>query len=156
MQLTEATEDDIDVLVELWYSLASDMEQYSEYNTLSYGDVSEVPEAGFRNHLESEDITEYLLEEDGDTIGLLTTRVGEHPSREYTKYTNIVNLLVEEQYRNLGYGADAVSKVKELARANGCDHLKVSCEWANDGARRFYAENGFEKKQVSFVQELEE
>ncbi|KAB1194449.1 GNAT family N-acetyltransferase [Haloferax sp. MBLA0076] len=155
MQLTEATTDDIDVLIEYWYALASGMEQYSEFNTLSYDSVGDVPEDGFERHFERDDITDYLVEEAGETIGFLTLAEGEHPSREFTRYVRIVNLFVEEGYRNQGYGSAVVSQVKELARANDCDHLKVSCEWHNDGARRFYRETGFEEKQVTFVQQVD-
>ncbi|WP_267639792.1 GNAT family N-acetyltransferase [Haloarchaeobius amylolyticus] len=155
MQLIEATEDDLDTLVECWYTLASGMEQYSAFNELSYDDPDEVPADGFRRHLESDDVTEFLVEDGGELVGWVTTREGEHPSREYTRFTKIVNLLVREPYRNQGYGAEVVSRVEAIARENGCDHLKVACEWENDGARRFYRDTGFEPKQVTFVQDLE-
>nr|WP_202614407.1 hypothetical protein [Halostella litorea] len=45
--------------------------------------------------------------------------------------------------------------MRDLARERGCDHLKVSCEWENEGARRFYRETGFRPKQVDYVQTLE-
>lgn len=32
--------------------------------------------------------------------------------------------------------------------------LEVSCEWNNIDARRFYGDNGFTEKQVTFVQDL--
>ncbi|MCT9096977.1 GNAT family N-acetyltransferase [Haloarchaeobius sp. HME9146] len=155
MQLVEATEDDIDTLIDCWYTLASGMEDYSRFNELVYDDPAEVPEDGFVRLLESEDVTNYLVEVDGETIGWVTLREGEHPSREYTSYTQLVNLLIDEEYRNQGYGAEVVSRVKELAKENDCDHLKVSCEWANESARRFYRDTGFEEKQVAFVQEIE-
>ncbi|WP_435318610.1 GNAT family N-acetyltransferase [Haloarchaeobius sp. TZWSO28] len=155
MQLIEATAEDIDTLIHSWYTLASGMAEYSRFNELVYESAGEVPEDGFRRLLESEDVTNYLVEEDGETIGWVTLREGEHPSRTYTSYTKIVNLLIREQYRNEGYGAAVVSRVKELARETGCDHLKVSCEWHNQGARRFYRDTGFEEKQVTFVQDLD-
>ncbi len=155
MQLTEATADDIDILTEYWYALASDMEQYSKFNELAYDSVDSVPEAPFRNLLDSDDTTVYLVEDGGDQIGYVTLRDGEHPSREYERYKVIVDLLITERHRNEGYGSDVVAAVKELARDDGCDHLKVSCEWENEGARRFYRDTGFEEKQVTFVQEIE-
>lgn len=155
MKLIEATEGNLDTLVEYWYALASGMEQYSEFNALSYDGVDEISEDGFERHFERDDITDYLVEERGETIGFLTLEVGEHPSREYTRYARIVNLYVAAEYRDQGYGSAVVSRVKELARADGCDHLKVSCEWNNDDARRFYRDTGFGEKQVTFVQEIE-
>ncbi|MFC7203787.1 GNAT family N-acetyltransferase [Haloferax namakaokahaiae] len=155
MQLVEATEDDIPVLIDYWYSLATDMEQYGETNEVAYDGVDEVAEDGFHEHFEDENITDYLVEDDGETVGFVTLRIGTHPSRTYERYTHIVNLFVEAEYRSQGYGSEVVERVKELAQANDCDHLKVSCEWHNDGARRFYEDTGFEEKQVTFVQTLE-
>ncbi|KAB1198882.1 GNAT family N-acetyltransferase [Haloferax sp. MBLA0078] len=155
MMLTEATEDDIGVLVEYWYDLASETERYSEFNELVYDGVDDVPKAGFETHFDSDDIADYLVEEADESIGFVTLRDGEHPSREYERYKSIVNLFIVEDYRNQGYGGAVVAAVKELAREDGCDHLKVSCEWENHDARRFYEDTDFEEKQVTFVQAIE-
>lgn len=155
MKFEEANEDDVDTLVELWNSLAEGMEEYSELNELSYSDVSEVADEGFRKHLENEDITDFLLRESGETIGFLTLQNGRHPSREYSKYTKIVNIFVKKEYRNNGYGSEAIEKSKQIARENGCDHLKVSFEYHNEGARRFYSDHDFEEKQIESVYPLE-
>ena len=155
MQLTEATEEDIPKLVEYWYALASGMEQYSEFNEVAYDGIEDVPEDGFVRHLEDDDVTDYLIEDAGESVGFVTLREGNHPSRTYAKYVHIVNLFVTPDSRNQGYGSQVVEAVTELARADGCDHLKVSCEWENEGARRFYEDIGFEEKQVTFVQKIE-
>ncbi|WP_089787860.1 GNAT family N-acetyltransferase [Natronobacterium haloterrestre] len=165
MQLQKADESDLEALAELWRALATDMVQYSDLNELSDGAASEAVEEEFRNQLESEDVTNYLLRESelesesesgsGTTIGFVTLREGTHPSREYSEYLRIVNLFVKEGYRSEGYGSAVVDRVVEMAREEGCDHLKVSFEIENDGARRFYAENGFEEKQIDSVYRLE-
>lgn len=155
MDLVEATDDDVETLTEFWFSLASEMERYSRFNELVYDDASEVPSEGFGRLLDDDAVTVYLVEVDGSPVGYVTLRRGSHPSREYGEYTDIVDLFVEADARNRGYGSAVVEHVKELARQEGCDHLKVSCEWANDDARRFYRDTGFEEKQVAFVQALD-
>lgn len=157
LRLEKADESDLETLAELWHALATDMERYSDLNELSYGGASEAIEAEFRNQLESDDVTNHLLRESESetTIGFVTLREGSHPSREYSDYLRIVNLFVKEGYRNDGYGSTVVDRVREMARERGCDHLKVSFEIENEGARRFYAENGFEEKQIDSVQRLE-
>jgi len=155
MELEEATADDLDALVERWYALARSMEEYDELNELVYGDVEEVPDDGFRRHLEAEDVDDYLVVHEGERIGFVTLREGDHPSRTYSRYLRIVNLAIDEDHRNRGHGATVVERVKQLARERGCDHLKVSCEWANEGARRFYRDTGFQPKQVDYAQPLE-
>ncbi|WP_332899359.1 GNAT family N-acetyltransferase [Haladaptatus sp. CMSO5] len=155
MELREATEADIPTLIEYWYALATDNEPYSRFNELVYDSQAEVPADGFRNQLERDDITNYLVEIQGETIGFVTLRNGEHSSRQYSRYLMIVNLYIKDAFQNRGHGTRVVEKVKELARVVDCDHLKVSCEWHNVDARRFYTNTGFEEKQVTFVQSIE-
>lgn len=155
MELVEATAADLEALVDRWYDLAKAMEEHSELNELAYAEVSEVGEDGFRAHLEDEVITDYLIVHDGETIGFLTLREGHHPSRQYSQYLRIVNIAIDDDYRNQGHGTAVVERVKELARERGCDHLTVSCEWENEAARRFYRSTDFQPKQVDYAQPLE-
>jgi RimJ/RimL family protein N-acetyltransferase len=155
MELVEATEDDVDTLAELWFALATEMEQYSELNRLSYSTVDEVPEAPFREQIERGDVTVLLLNEEDTTLGFLTLRRGTHPSRTHAEYLHVVDLFVAEVYRNRGYGSEAFERVAEMARELGCDYVEVSCEWNNAGARRFYEDCGFEEKQVQYTYRLD-
>ena len=155
MELVEATAEDLDALVERWYSLAKAMEAHDELNELVYADVDEVPHDGFRTHFDDEEFTDYLVVHEEETIGFVTLREGNHTSRKYSQYLRIVNLAVDEGYRSQGHGEEIIERVKDIARDQGCDHLKVSCEWQNEDARRFYRETGFRPKQVDFAQPLE-
>ena len=154
MELVEATVDDLDALVNRWYALASSMESYDEMNQLSYTDVDDVSEDGFRNHLDAEKITDYLVVHENETIGYVVLREGHHPSRQYSHYLRIVDLYIDENRRNRGHGTAVVERVKSIAREKGCDHLKVSCEWENEDARQFYREADFQPKQVEYAQPL--
>ncbi|GAB3674863.1 N-acetyltransferase family protein [Halopiger thermotolerans] len=155
MELVEATDDDLEALVDRWYDLANAMVAYSELNKLDVDATDERIEDAFRDHLEDEDISDYLVVHEGETIGFVTLRKGRHPSRKYSQYLRIVNLAIDEDYRNRGHGTAVLERVKELARERGCDHLKVSCEWHNEGARRFYRDADFRPKQVDYAQSLE-
>ena len=155
MELVEAGKEELDNYVDLWFSLAKGMEKYSELNKIIYSNAGKVPEDGFVEQIENENYTYYLIKDNADTIGFLTTKIGKHPSRKYSQYTKIVNLFIKENHRNQGLGTETVQKVKEIARENGSDHLKVSSEWENEKARKFYKDNGFKEKQVEFAQKLE-
>lgn len=155
MELVTATSEDLDTLVERWYSLAKSMEAYDELNELVYAGANEVPDDGFRSHLDDEETTDYLVVDEGETIGFLTLREGHHPSRRYSRYLEIVNLSIDGDCRNRGHGTEVIERVKELAGDRGCDHLKVSCEWHNEGARRFYSDTGFRPKQVTYARPLD-
>lgn len=155
MELVEAGEDDLGALVDRWYSLARAMEPYDELNELRYDDVSEVPDDGFRAHLDDDQITDYLVVHEDETVGFVTLREGRHSSRQYSHYLRIVNLAIDEDHRNRGHGSAVIERVTEMAREQGYDHLTVSCEWHNDDARRFYRETGFRPKQVDYARPLE-
>jgi GNAT superfamily N-acetyltransferase len=154
MELVEATEDDLDALVDRWYSLASSMESYDELNELVYADVDDVSADGFRERLDAEDVTDYLVVHENETIGYVVLQDGHHPSRQHSQYLRIVDLYIDEGWRSRGHGTAVIERVKEIARRQGCDHLKVACEWENEGARRFYRETEFRPKQVEYAQPL--
>ncbi|SEV86753.1 GNAT family N-acetyltransferase [Natrinema salifodinae] len=131
------------------------MEVYDELNELVYADVDEVPDDGFHAHLDDDAITDYLVVHEDETIGFVTLREGHHSSRQYSRYLRIVNLAIDEDHRNRGHGSRVIERVTELARDQGYDHLKVSCEWRNEDARRFHRDTNFRPKQVDYVQPLE-
>jgi len=109
---------------------------------------------GFRAHLDDDTITDCFIVHEDETIGFVTLHEGRHPSRQYSKYLRIVNIAIDEDNRNQGHGTAVIERVKALARERGCNHLKVSCEWQNEGARRFYRNTDFQPKQVDYAQPL--
>lgn len=155
MELVEATAENLDALVERWYTLASSMEEYDKLNELTYADVNDVAGDGFRTLLDDDAVTIFLIVHEDETIGYVTLREGHHSSRKYSQYLRIVDLAIDEGHRNQGHGTEVVDRVKELAQESGCDHLKVSCEWHNEDARRFYRDTGFRPKQVDYALPLE-
>ena len=154
MELREATADDLDALIERWFTLATSVEAYDDLNELAYTDSDDAAD-GFHSLLDDPAVTIYLVVHEDDPIGYVTLREGTHPSRTYSEYLRIVDLFIDEGYRNDGYGTQVVERVKELAEEWGCDHLKVSCEWHNEAARRFYRNVGFRAKQVEYALPLE-
>ncbi|RNJ25925.1 GNAT family N-acetyltransferase [Halosegnis longus] len=154
MRLLDATADDLDALTSRWYALAREMEQYDDLNELSDDALGDVPDDGFRALLDDEAVSNYLIAHDGETIGFLTLREGDHPSREQARYLRIENLAIDEEHRGQGHGTAVIERVRAIARERDCDQLKVSCEWHNDGARRFYRRVGLRPKQVQFAQPI--
>lgn len=155
MELVEATSDDVETIAEYWYRLASEMEPYSELNELALDGPEDAVEGIEAHHVEADDTTAYLFAADDTTVGYLLLGEGDHPSRELDSYLEIVDLYVVEGYRSEGYGSEAIERVKAIARERGVDYLEVSCEWANEGARRFYEDNGFTEKQVTYTRRVD-
>ncbi|TKX82786.1 GNAT family N-acetyltransferase, partial [Halorubrum sp. SS5] len=83
-----------------------------------------------------------------------TLEAGERPSRERGRYLDVVNLEIDPGRRNEGHGSAVLERVEAMAREGDRDYLTVSCEWGNDGARRFYRDAGFEPKQVTYARPL--
>ena len=127
------------------------MEEYDELNELVYSDVEDIPPDSFKNYLDDDGVTIYLIVNEDGTIGYVILQEGHHSSRQYSDFLRIVDLYIDEDRRDRGYGKTVVEHVKELARDQGYDHLKVSCEWDNEDARRFYRNTGFRPKQVEYV-----
>jgi len=153
MNIQEAGKEDIEVLSELWYSLAKEMEKYSELNDLK-SSAKENSRDGFYNLLEDEDTKIFLLEIEDEIVGYMILQEGKHPSRTHEKYISIVDLFVEKEYRSQGYGTEMMEKAEQYAEKQGCDHLKVSAEVKNTEARKFYEKNGYTQKQIKYVKEL--
>ncbi|PSQ24906.1 GNAT family N-acetyltransferase [Halobacteriales archaeon QS_9_67_15] len=154
MELVEATQDDLETLAEYWYALATAMEPYDELNEVAL-EGPESAESGFGDLLESDEEMVYLIAADGESVGFTLIRHGEHPSRVHSSNVDIVDLFVASDHRNEGYGSDAVEAVKRRAAEDGADFVTVSCEWHNEGARRFYEDNGFAEKQVTYACQLD-
>ena len=168
MDLVEATREDVPTVAAYWHALATEMERYDELNELAVDGPADA-EPGVERHLDREDTTVYLLRtddedgqddedeqdveggEDSATVGYLLLRAAEHPSRVRSSVVDIVDLFVDPEHRGRGYGSDAVTAVKERAAERGADYVTVSCEWPNDDARRFYEDNGFAGKQVTYA-----
>lgn len=155
MQLVEATRDDAATVAEYWYALATAMEQYSDVNDLAVDGPGDALEGVRAHHIEAADTTPLLIEVDGETVGYVLLRDEDHPSRRLDTAVEIVDLFVDPDHRSEGYGCEVVDAVREIARDRGADYVTVGCEWANEGARRFYEDNDFTEKQVRYVQRLD-
>lgn len=154
MELVEATREDVETLAEYWYALATEMEPYDELNEIAYEDP-EPAEDGIEGLVAERDTTVYLLTVDGGSVGYIVLREHDHPSRAYSARVDVVDLFVEPDHRDGGIGSEAVQSAVETAESWGADQVTVSCEWHNDGARRFYEDNGFEPKQVTYAYRLD-
>ena len=153
MKLEKAELDDLNTIVELWRSLALEMEPYSEFNELKE-DVQKAGEKGWRKKMKSDKIEIFLVKQENEVIGFTDLKHDQHSSRKISRYTKIVDLFIKEEYRNQGIGTEVVEKVKKIAEEKDSEYLKVSAEWKNERARKFYEENGFEEKQAKYVQKL--
>lgn len=144
MDLAEATRDD----------LATSMEQYDELNEIAHEDPEPAIE-GFEGLFAEDETSVYLLVADDQRVGFLVLREHERSARVYSSVIDIVDLYVTPESRDSGYASQAIDAVQRIAEQRDADSVTVSCEWHNDGARRFYQDSGFRPKQVTYAQRVD-
>lgn len=66
----------------------------------------------------------------------------------------IVELCVEEAYRRQGFGLTMMEDVRALAKAFGCDDLRLQVYPQNDEAVSFFQKSGFTIHRISMQQSV--
>jgi GNAT superfamily N-acetyltransferase len=62
----------------------------------------------------------------------------------------IVGLVIGEDHRSAGTGADLLAAAERWARARGCRQLVVATRVTRERAHRFYAREGYEVSKTSY------
>ncbi|MFB6208272.1 MAG: GNAT family N-acetyltransferase [Candidatus Nanohaloarchaea archaeon] len=154
MEIREARPDEANMIVEeLWMPLAREMEQVSEYNSLS--SKAESKQKEYREKmLEESDRVTFVAEEDG-AIGFVAAKIDEPPpvfSRGYTLH--ISELYVRKTYRREGIATELMERVIDWGRERGCESVELHVDTPNTEAIEFYREHGFEEKRKVLRKEL--
>jgi len=94
-----------------------------------------------------------VWEEDGNVCGcgVLTVHYSLHYSR---KSAEIVNLIVDADYRNLGIGRKLLLALEQIAINNKCVGLEVGSGQQREAAHRFYYREGFGCSHYKFTKSL--
>ena len=81
----------------------------------------------------------------------------------YASYKIIENLIkslwideivVEENFRNKGYGKKVLNYIEKIAEAKECDSIELSCWSFNKRALEIYEHLGFEEQKVIFEKKI--
>lgn len=100
----------------------------------------------YENRLAAGDIG-YIAEVDGEAVGAMLCQVVMRPENIFSyaqSRFHIDQMSVNKSHRGQGIGKLLMEKAFELARANQVDVVTLSVWAFNDGAQKFYADNGFE------------
>ena len=65
---------------------------------------------------------------------------------------HIENILIDEDYRNNGYGIQMINELVKIADKEGCYRVDLSCE---EYLENFYKKNNFIKNQINMTQLFE-
>lgn len=154
MNIQEAREKDIEEVKDMWLELAQLMEPYSKLNELN-DDVEEEALEGIQKLFADDRYTIFIGKKNTQTTGFMVIKKDKQDARKIKNYIKISDLFIKENYRNQGYGAEFLEKAEEQAESQNCTHLKVSSEWKNNRARKFYKQNGYEEKQVEYSKTIQ-
>ena len=103
-------------------------------------------EAALRTLLDHPTSHLYLLEEEGQVVGMLT--LGIYPAPTGTKGW-IEDVVVMEGQRGRGYGRQLVAHAIEAARQEGVRHLMLTSNPQRTAANRLYQTMGFEQRETN-------
>ena len=101
--------------------------------------------------IESERSSRVLVAEDaaGNVIGWL--HVAARTQLTEDACAEILGLVVEENARGAGVGAELVRAAEAWARAEGCTRMRVRSRETRGRAHRFYEREGYERNKVQLV-----
>jgi len=72
----------------------------------------------------------------------------------YERHLYVYDLVAKESARSAGHGGRLMDHAEELARAEGCEYVALSCGREREGALRFYERRGFERPGYSMRKAL--
>jgi len=72
------------------------------------------------------------------------------------KYMEILDLIIEEEYRNKGYGKKLIKNIEEIAKEKQFDCVEIPVYCFNEQANAFYEENGYENYVVRKFKKIKE
>jgi ribosomal protein S18 acetylase RimI-like enzyme len=142
---------DVDALVDLWLALASDQRAYDSHI---------LPEANrdvVRDTLAQHVVTGGIrvAKRGDDVVGFVTCSL-EHGSYEQDATRGVVrNVYVRPEYRSRGVGSDLLAAAEAALNAAGATVVALEAMAANDRARAFYRERGYEPHRIQFEKPLD-
>ncbi|MDZ7745770.1 MAG: GNAT family N-acetyltransferase [Halobacteriales archaeon] len=140
MELTTPTAGELDTLVELWLALASDQRAYGSHLCVSEN------EAQIRESLSQRLVVGgvRLARVDGEPVGFATFYPEQGNFEQDDTRGIIENLFVIESRRQDGIGTALLEATIDALREGGADRIALDVLAANDEARAFYRDHGFE------------
>ncbi len=157
MEIVEAQKQDVEQLVdELWFPLAEEMEQKSQFNSL--GDRPDIRAAAIehkREKVEDSDSQVFIAWEDGEAAGYIMTGLEERPPIfEISTKCSVNEIFVKKEFRRQGVATMLMDAVEEFGRERGCKFIQLEVDIQNESAQEFYERYGFEVQRKKMVKQL--
>jgi ribosomal protein S18 acetylase RimI-like enzyme len=89
-------------------------------------------------------------------IKCLEKEVKENEIVKERKYMEILDLIIEEAYRNKGYGKNLIRYIEAIAKEKQFDCVEIPVYCFNEQANAFYEENGYRNYVVRKFKKIRE
>ena len=60
---------------------------------------------------------------------------------------------MDKNYRGKGIGKELLLKMKEHLKSNGCEKIMIAVFGYNEGAIKFYKDNGFHVRMIDMIED---
>lgn len=150
IRIVPATTGDVDAVTDLWVALAAGQRRYGA--TLR----SEANRGAVRQWVTRSVVTEELLvaRDDDELVGFVGFELDRGGyERDRTRGT-VSNLFVVAGRRGEGTGTKLLDAAEQALRDAGADAVALEALAANDRAREFYADRGYEPHRVELTKSL--
>lgn len=127
------------------YALICDMEQH----LLPYGKFSEI----YERQMNDERYCCLVCEQDNRVIGALNLRF-EQQLHHAAAVAEIMEFVIEVEWRNRGIGKAMLGEACALAAASGCIQIEVACNQLREDTHRFYLREGMHNFHFKFSKTL--
>ncbi len=134
-----ATADDVDVLADLWVSLAADQRRYGS-RLRAEANRSIIRETMLR-HVVTD--TVFVARRAGRAVGFVTfgTETGRY--RQDVDRGTVHNIYVDEPDRGVGIGSALLGTAEKALESSGAEAVALQAMADNDAARSFYERHGY-------------
>lgn len=89
----------------------------------------------------------------GLIVGLINNDETERYDFKAPKRGRITELVVDKNYRRKGIGKELLLKMKEHLKSNGCEKIMIAVFGYNEGAIKFYKDNGFHIRMMDMIED---
>lgn len=148
MNIRKATKDDLEDINMLFFILDKDGLKYQPEHFKMGERTDEYLQEIINNP--SSDFLLYVL--DNKVIGFSLLYQKETKGLSLLvpcKYAYLQDFVVDEEYRNRGYGTQLFEASKQWAKDNGMDYLRLSVFPSNDSGIRFYKRHGLMEQMLT-------
>lgn len=149
MLIRQANKNDIDKNLLKLYIDGFYMHYNKRKDIFSYKGIEELKN-NLIDMLENSNEVLFVIEKNENIIGYAALQIKD----KNTKSIWIDEIIIDNNYRNNGYGKRLIDEILKFAKENKCQRIELNCWSFNDNALKFYDKLGFNPQRVIFEKEI--